>query len=470
MTSKAFGSTTPVHPHLIAGAGGLPKEIADVRADVEAAFETVETAGPAGSSPLVVEEWVNVAAKHGDRHMLTQAFAATAKVITGTSLTGVTVSPPRNLILSFTISAGAGAGTVAVTGTDVDGNAVHEHFTVPAGTSDVVGNYAFATVTQVDMCAIVGGAFAGSLIVGEGDKIGLGAKVMLRNAAPAVLVEIVNGVMVLGSGGGATTAVNQSTTPTTSGTAVTTDSTTAVNTATATANFCAVTGAPVAAIGDNILAAAKLFADAAGLTISADAQPDVPRNLTVYFGLNWDGGNIIITGTDQFDAAAVETFTTGSAVTRTGVKIFKTISALGIAKGVQGAVNVAATVGVGNKLGLSSVLSSATGILAVTGVAEAGTWDSTYHAVLPTSVPNAARTYTAVVPSTITPVQSGHTHTVAAHTHTAIHTHVQDPHTHTGVNGTFATPTVGAPYGTYTPASIPNATNDYCLVYERDPS
>lgn len=41
-TSKSFGAFSPVKPHLLTGSGGLAAEVADVRADVEAAFQVME--------------------------------------------------------------------------------------------------------------------------------------------------------------------------------------------------------------------------------------------------------------------------------------------------------------------------------------------------------------------------------------------------------------------------------------------
>lgn len=121
-------------------------------------------------------------------------------------------------------------------------------------------------------------------------------------------------------------------------------------------------------------------------------NPDVPRNLQVALASGWDGGDVTAVGTDQFDAAVTETFTTGSGVTRVGVKVFKTVTSL--TKATVGASAAAATVGIGNKLGITGVLVDTTSaVLLCDNTGEPATLDATYDAFTPTTLPNGAFSY-----------------------------------------------------------------------------
>jgi SPP1 family predicted phage head-tail adaptor len=126
-------------------------------------------------------------------------------------------------------------------------------------------------------------------------------------------------------------------------------------------------------------------------------DPDFPRNLQVDLASGWDGGDITIAGTDQFDAAVIEVFTTGSGVTRVGTKIFKTVTA--ISKASVGVAAAGATVGVGNKLGVVGRLADTeSAILMVNNAAEPATLDDTYDAFTPTvTVPNGSASYALLV-------------------------------------------------------------------------
>jgi len=151
--------------------------------------------------------------------------------------------------------------------------------------------------------------------------------------------------------------------------------------------------APVAAAADLILTTGTLSSDVPDATIAAEAQPDVPRNLTVFFALNYDGPDVVVTGLDQFGNAVSETFTAGSNVTRTGTKIFDSVSNISN-DGVAGVGAASGTVGVGDKLGVTLRFEDDDAqVLFADGVAEAGTFDATYKAVTPTTVPDAAVNY-----------------------------------------------------------------------------
>lgn len=56
------------------------------------------------------------------------------------------------------------------------------------------------------------------------------------------------------------------------------------------------------------------------------SNPDCPRTLAVLFGILWAAGDIIITGTNQFDEVITETFPSAPNSSSAGVKAFKTIT------------------------------------------------------------------------------------------------------------------------------------------------
>lgn len=120
-------------------------------------------------------------------------------------------------------------------------------------------------------------------------------------------------------------------------------------------------------------------------------NPGVPRNATVTFDAAWDGGDVNVTGTDQFDAAQSELFTSNPGATSVGTKVFKTITAA--TKSAVGMAADAASIGTGTKLGAGVNIVSAFGILTVDGAAEAVTVDATNDAFTPTTAPNGARVY-----------------------------------------------------------------------------
>lgn len=116
-------------------------------------------------------------------------------------------------------------------------------------------------------------------------------------------------------------------------------------------------------------------------------NPDVPRNLRVTMSASWDGGDVTVTGTDQFDAAVQETFATGDGVIRVGTKIFKTVT--GATKGTPaGVTGSGASIGTGDKVGLLVHIADNAGALFVDGTPEAVTLDPTYDAFTPTTTPS----------------------------------------------------------------------------------
>ncbi len=148
--------------------------------------------------------------------------------------------------------------------------------------------------------------------------------------------------------------------------------------------------APAAADDDVVHAA---LAGTAAVTFPGPiVSPDVPRNLSLVMGSGYDGGTVTVTGTDVFNNVLTESFVGASGVTRTGSKIFKTVT--GIVKAAVGVNAATVKVGTGDKLGVTAALSAAVGILLVDGVAEAATIDATNGSFLPgTHLADGARVF-----------------------------------------------------------------------------
>jgi hypothetical protein len=139
---------------------------------------------------------------------------------------------------------------------------------------------------------------------------------------------------------------------------------------------------PTPVIADTTSVQAGYAANQGSNTFTGVTNPDVPRNLQVFFAAGWDGGDVTVVGTNQFSNALSEVFTTGSNVLRVGAKIFKTITS--ITKGSVGASSALASVGPENTLGIVGVLAdTSNALLFANNVAIGGTLDAVNQAFTP---------------------------------------------------------------------------------------
>ncbi len=113
------------------------------------------------------------------------------------------------------------------------------------------------------------------------------------------------------------------------------------------------------------------------------------RNVRCVFAASYDGGNVTITGTDQFGQAQTETIVASAGSTVSGVKIFRTVTA--IQKATVGATSNTVSVGLGLKIGVPFQFTAGQEFL--NGVGELATLDTTYFAFTPGTAANAARNY-----------------------------------------------------------------------------
>lgn len=96
---------------------------------------------------------------------------------------------------------------------------------------------------------------------------------------------------------------------------------------------------------------AALHANSGTNAFTGLTNPNIPYNFFVSFTTGWDGGNVTVVGTNQYDAATTEIIVAVPNTQVAGVKIFKTISS--VTKGTVGASATAtATVTTGNMMGI----------------------------------------------------------------------------------------------------------------------
>lgn len=122
-------------------------------------------------------------------------------------------------------------------------------------------------------------------------------------------------------------------------------------------------------------------------------NPSIPRTVQVVFTALWDGGDITIVGTDQFDNAQTEVIADAAGTTVQGVKVWKTITSISNETIGAGAV-LTATVQTGPSLGLLTAISGdAFGIAQTDGAADNAVFNAAYNSFKPAAAPNGSRTY-----------------------------------------------------------------------------
>ncbi len=132
-------------------------------------------------------------------------------------------------------------------------------------------------------------------------------------------------------------------------------------------------------------------------------DPDVPRNATVTFNALWDGGDVEVFGTNQYDIAISEIVTSNPGGTSGTTRAFKTVTAA--TKTLAGASATGASIGVGGVFGVGSTTGPdrplvnvggsgfGAGVLTVDGVSEAATYGGQRSTVAPTTAANGARRF-----------------------------------------------------------------------------
>lgn len=153
--------------------------------------------------------------------------------------------------------------------------------------------------------------------------------------------------------------------------------------------------APAAASATGVHA--SVAGTAANVFAAPFTNPAIPRNITGVFAAGWDGGDLTVVGTDQFDQKIQEVITSPGAGggTVVGSKCFKTITSA--RKGAIGINAAGASIGTGTKLGVGAKFAGTFGVVWVDDVVEAVTVNVANSTFAPTTAPNAARNYKLLV-------------------------------------------------------------------------
>jgi hypothetical protein len=199
MPSKLFGSKTARRPHLVSGTGGVAGEVADLRQDVEGSFARLENQG----GYFRTDEFTNPATADVDAFKTSFATSGSVQSISGAALNGVVgvteMVPPRNPTVTSSSHAHVTAVAVVFTGRvrnsagDLVSRTVTVNTTNGGGATDA-GAEALSIIDSVSIPAM-GGA-SGSLQLGFGVSIGLGAKVKSRAGLIRALREVASGAVV----------------------------------------------------------------------------------------------------------------------------------------------------------------------------------------------------------------------------------------------------------------------------------
>lgn len=144
---------------------------------------------------------------------------------------------------------------------------------------------------------------------------------------------------------------------------------------------------------------AAIASDNAAPVTTGITNPAIPRTLQVVFTALWDGGDVTIVGTDQFDAAVTETIADVAGTTVQGVKVFKTVTSIAT-ETVGAGGGLTATVQTAAKLGLSALPSAPGALATVDGVNTTAALNTTYGSVSFGSDPDGARNFVLAYAST----------------------------------------------------------------------
>ena len=79
-------------------------------------------------------------------------------------------------------------------------------------------------------------------------------------------------------------------------------------------------------LANNTIAVQSLAGGSDTVVMTGLVSPVFPRGIEAVFDASWDGGNLLITGTNQFDEVFTETIVAVAGSTVAGLKVFKTIT------------------------------------------------------------------------------------------------------------------------------------------------
>lgn len=124
-------------------------------------------------------------------------------------------------------------------------------------------------------------------------------------------------------------------------------------------------------------------------------NPAEPRTLQCDFAASYDGGDVTIDGTNQFDEPVSETIVAAAGSTVQGSKIFKTVTAARHA--AVGATTNTVDLEVGDGIGILERVKGDFALLSVAGTGEAVTVSSAENSFVPTTAPDGSADFDLLV-------------------------------------------------------------------------
>jgi hypothetical protein len=193
MSSHLFGSKGPQNPHMLVGSG-LPKEVADLRKDLEETFTDLENGGLVRS-----DEFTNPITAAANHVKTSFATSVTASVLAAADLTNPTIPSGAREI---TVSRSAAVGAYSLSPIVIEGLAYGKKrtLTFTPGTADGGDTLTSAeregldSITKVSVPGQASGA--GAFTIGVTAKLGLRGGVKARAGLTAPLREVVDGAIV----------------------------------------------------------------------------------------------------------------------------------------------------------------------------------------------------------------------------------------------------------------------------------
>ncbi len=193
MPSHLFGSKGPQNPHMLVGSG-LPKEVADLRKDLDETFVDLENGGL-----YRTDEFTNPVAAAANHVKTSFATSVDASVLTASQLTNASLPTGAREI---TITRSAAVGAYSLDPIVIEGLAYGKKRTLTFTPSTADGGDTLTSaeregldsITKVNVPGQVSGR--GAFTIGITAKLGLRGGIKARAGLTAPLREVVDGAIV----------------------------------------------------------------------------------------------------------------------------------------------------------------------------------------------------------------------------------------------------------------------------------
>jgi hypothetical protein len=142
----------------------------------------------------------------------------------------------------------------------------------------------------------------------------------------------------------------------------------------------------VAPAANAVAVHAVVAADGANVFPGPFTDPAIPRVVQCDFSVTYDGGDVTVGGTNQFDEPITDVIVAVANTIVQGVKVFKTVTSA--SKTAVGTGGQTVDLETGIALGIQERVKNAAGILTADGVAEAVTIDPVENKFVPATTPD----------------------------------------------------------------------------------